>query len=236
MNKQIDEAIPNNAKKTLKKGFPKRDTFFTIDPYVSNEDYNQALQALKNNKIDYTEFIGTLGSYYFYLSLENNQRPIMINYDTMSQTEWTNAVSKVKPLKTNDIYLLYRRGEKSDIARYIENDVFKQARKKQSVVFKLKNKEELIQLSKIYGRIYPLGVYFNGSIKLAICFNPEIKNSLTNDRLVIEMGPHKVGELEKKINFTGLRNQDKIIKYSLTPYYDKGKFYPTSPQSPLKIF
>ena len=216
-------------------GLPKRSSFFTIDPYVSITEYNQALQALENNGIKYTEFINVLGNKYWYLSLENNQRPIMINYDNIDNTTWTKVVSKTKPLKSNHIYLLYRRGEKSDIAKYVENDWLRKARKSKSVVFTIRNKEEVLNLSKLYGRIYPLGVYFNGGIKLAICFNPEIKNSLMPDRIKLEMDPHKVGELELAINFKVLRNQDKIIKYVETPYWDKGNFYPTSPMSPLKI-
>jgi hypothetical protein len=241
MNKQIDdidnidEAIPNTQKNSLSVKLPKYNTFFTIDPYVSLLEYNQALQSLENNKINYTELISLMGKYYWYLSLENNQTPIMMNYDKMDRTNWTKTVTKVKPLKSNDIYLLYRRGEKSDVAKYIENDVFKKARRNKSVVFKIKNKEDFIRLSKLYGEIYPLGVYFNGSIKLGICFNTEIKNSITPDRIVLEMGPHKLGELELAINYNVLRNQDKIIKYTETPYFKNGKFYPTSPMSPLKI-
>ena len=231
----ISEALPKGELDIQKMGLPKKSSFFTIDPYVSVEEYNQAIQALENNGIKYTEFINVLGDKYWYLSLENNQRPIMMNYDGMDGTTWTKVVSKTKPLKSNHIYLLYRRGEKSDIAKYIENDWLRKARKLNSIIFTIKNKEEILELSKLYGRIYPLGVYFNGSIKLAICFNSEIKNSLSPNRIKLEMGQHKIGELELAINYKVLRNQDKIIKYVETPYFDKGKFYPTSPQSPLKI-
>jgi len=222
----MNEDLPNLISKK---------SFFTIDPYTSVIQYNESLEALKNNKINYVEYISTLGPYNWYLSLEKSQYPIMMNYEKMNNTIWKQCVSKVLPLRPNDVYLLYRRGEKKDIAKYIENDVFKQARNNNSIVFKIKTKEETLSLSKIYGTIYPLGVYFNGSIKLAICFNSEIKNSLTSDRILVEMGSHKPGELEKEINYRALRNQDKIIKYSITPYFKDGKFHQTSPSSPLKI-
>jgi hypothetical protein len=234
-NTEISEALPKGELDIQKIGLPKRSSFFTIDPYVSVAEYNQALQALENNGIKYTEFINVLGDKYWYLSLENNQKPIMMNYDDMDGTTWTKVVSKTKPLKSNHIYLLYRRGEKSDISRYIDNDVFKMAKKKHSIVFTIKNKEELLNLSKMYGKIYPLGVYINGSVKLAISFNKEIKNSIEPSRIKLEMPPHKTGELELKINNKVLRYMDKIEKYTLTPYFDKGKFFPTSPMSPLKI-
>jgi hypothetical protein len=201
MNKSnIKEAIPNTSSKSLKIGLPKFNTFFTIDPYTSVTQYNEAIQALQNNNIEYTEFISTLGNYNWYLSLDKNQRPIMMNYDKMDRTNWIKTVSKVKPLTSNDIYLLYRRGEKKDIARYIENDWLKIAKKSKGVIFSTKNKEELLMLSKTYGIIYPLGVYFNGSIKLSICFDRNIKNALTPNRILLEFSEHKTGDLELKIN------------------------------------
>jgi hypothetical protein len=230
----VNEAI-NNQKKSTKIGIPKYNTFFTIDPYVSVTEYNQSLQALENNKIEYTEFISLFGNYNWYLSLEDNQRPIMINYDPLNRTNWTKVLSKVKPLTTNDIYLLYRRGEKSDISRFVDNDWTSEAKNKNSIVFTIQSKEELFKLSKLYGKIYPLGTYINGSIKLAICFNEEIKNSIVPSRIKLEMKKHKTGQLELKINDKILRNIDKIIKWTKTPYFENGKFYPTSPQSPLRI-
>jgi len=233
---EIREAVPNTKKNSLNIGLPKQNTFFTIDPYTSILQYNESLQALQNNGIDYTEYISLLAPRNWYLSIEKNQRPIMINYDNIDGTNWTKLVSKTKPLTANDIYLLYRRGKKSDIGDYIENDWLRTARKKDSIVFIIKNKEETLKLSKMYGIIYPIGVYLNGGIKLAICFNKEIKNSITPDRIKLEMGPHNIGDLEVKINYKILRNQDKIQKWTRTPYFKDGKFYPTSPMSPLKMF
>jgi hypothetical protein len=220
----------------ITEALPKINTFFTIDPYTTINEYNQALQALENNNIKYDEYISLIGNYNWFLTLENGQKPIMINYDSMTGNEWKHAVSKVKPLVSNDIYLLYRREGKKDVSKYIENDVFRKARKNKNIIFQVKNREEMVQLSKLFGEIYPLGVYLNGSIRLGICFDPEIKSFLLPDRILLELGPHKQGALEKLINYKILRNQDKIIKYTKTPYWKNGKFYPTSPMSPLKIF
>ena len=213
---------------------PKIQDFFTIDPYTKPVEYNQALMALENNKIEYSEWISLIGNYNWYLTLENGQKPIMINYDQLSPTDWKFVVSKVKPLAPSDEYMLYRRGEKKDIARYVENDVFRMARNKNSVVFSIRNKEELFQLSKVYGIIFPLGVYYN-STKLAICFNPEIKSAIEPSRVLLEKGKHSVGALELDINWKILRNRDKIVKFVRTPYWKDGKFYQTSPASPLRI-
>jgi len=208
----------------------------TIDPYYTTSQYNESLQALKNNGIEYSEWISTLAPFEFYLDLDG-QKPIMMNYDTPSKTVWNKLVSKVKPLKTNDEVLLYRRGDKlSNVKDYINNDVFSRALKEEkTIVFNYKNKEQLLNLSKTYGVIYPIGKYLRGSRRLAICFDVRVKNVITPSDLMLEMGKHKIGELEIKINRKVLREQDKIIKWVHTPKYVKGKFMPTKPNSPMKI-
>ncbi len=225
-----------NEETELNEALPKRSDIITIDPYTSIDSYNEALSALDNNKIKYKEWISTLTPYLFYISIDNGQKPIMINYDIISSTDWTKVVSKVQPLISNDIYQLYRRPDKNkQIGWYINNDVFRRAKKVNTVIFNYMNKEQLFNLSKTYGRIYPLGKYMNGRYKLAIAFDTEIKNIVLPNDIMLEMGKHKDGMLEAAINYKVLRNQDKIEKWSMTPYFENGKFYPTSPMSPIKI-
>jgi len=221
----------------INEAIPTKNYFFTIDPYTSIDQYNEALHALDNNKIKYTEWVSTLQPYNFFLWLEGNQTPLMMNYDVMNSTDWTKVVSKVQPLQSNDIVRLYRRTNKqSDISQYINNDAFNYALKQpKTIVFQYRNKESLMSLSKSYGRIYPLGRYMNGGKRLAMCFDPGIKNVLIPSEILLEIGKHKVGELEVKINYTVLRNHDKIQKWSKTPRFEDGKFIPTSPVSPLSI-
>jgi len=222
----------------LAEALPKTSSVFTIDPYTDLDTYNQSLMALDNNKIDYAEWISTINPFNFYLSLEKSQYPIMINYDIITKTEWKNVVSKVKPLRNNDIYVLYRRLDKtSNIGPWINNDVFRRAFKSSTnIIFQGRNKEQIMNLSKSYGPIYPLGSYINGSKRLFICFNSEIKNMISPQDILLEMGKHKTGALELAINYKVLRNQDKIEKWTDTPKFENGKYYPTSPTSPLKMF
>lgn len=225
-----------NELETLNEALPKRNDIFTIDPFTSISQYNEALHALENNKIGYREWISTFTPYDFYLSTNGGEKPIMVNYDTIGRTEWIKVVSKVQPLTTNDVYLLYRRPDKQkNIDLYINNDVFRKAKKSNNIVFDYKNKEQLGSLSKSYGPIYPLGHYMNGRHKLAISFNKNIKNVLMPSDILLEIGSHKDGELEVQINYKIFRNQDKLEKWSKTPYFDNGKFHPISPTSPLKI-
>jgi len=208
----------------------------TIDPYYDLSDYNEALQALENNKIKYKEWISTFSPYEFYLHLDG-QKPVMMNYDIPTKTIWQKLVSKVQPLTINDEVVLYRRGNNvSNLKDYINNDVFKTAfNAKDTIVFLYENKEQLLSLSKTYGVIYPIGKYLKGAKRLAICFDTKIKNVLTPSDIQLEIGKHKIGELEMKINYKVLRNIDKIEKWVRTPKFKDGKYLPTRPMSPMKI-
>jgi len=208
----------------------------TIDPFYSISQYNEALHALENNGIEYQEWISTLNPYHFYLDLDGN-KPIMMNYEKSNRTEWIKMVSKVKPLIGNDEVLLHRRGDKtSDIKNYINNDVFNKALKADdTIVFNYLNREQLFELSKSYGIIYPIGKYLKGAKRLAICFDKKIKNVLSPNMVELEMGKHKLGQLEMTINYEVLRNKDKIVKWARTPHFRNGKLKQPSPISPLKF-
>lgn len=211
------------------------DNLITIDTFYSISQYNEALQALENNGISYNEWISLKTGYNFYLNLP--QKPIMVNYEVIDKNTWQRTVSKVQPLTTTDEVLLYRRGDViANVKRYVNNDVFDKAlESSNTIVFNYKNREQLLQLSNSYGPIYPLGKYLRGAKRLAVCFNINIKNVLSPIDIEAEIGEHKFGELEIIINNVVLRRQDKIIKWSRTPYYNKGQFFQTSPSSPLKF-
>ena len=210
---------------------------FSIDPFYDVNQYNESLQALANNNIKYEEFILLKNPYNFYLRLENKKLPVMLNYEMISRNRWMNLVTKVKPLVPKDILKLYRFNKNiSSLKDYVNNDAFAEALKsKRTIIFNYKNREQLMNLSKSYGKIYILGKYINNKHRLAMCFNPEIKNVLMPNDMLLDIKEHKLGELELKINNFILKNKEKIIKYSQTPYFENGKYIPTSPASPIKV-
>ena len=208
----------------------------TIDPFYSISQYNEALHALENNGVQYQEWISTLSPYNFYLDLDGD-KPIMMNYEQSTRTNWIKLVSKVQPLVNNDEVLLYRRGNKiSDIKDYINNDVFAKALKaEKTIVFNYQNREQLLSLSKSYGAIYPIGKYLKGAKRLAICFDAKIKNVVNPSDIELEMGKQRLGQLEMAINYEVLRNRDKVVKWVKTPHFRNGKLLQPSPVSPLKF-
>ncbi len=76
--------------------------FITIDPYYSTQFYNESLEALKNNNIEFSEFINIKPPYNWYLDVE--KEPIMVNYDIASGSERRWMVNKVEALRTNEEY------------------------------------------------------------------------------------------------------------------------------------
>lgn len=214
----------------------KKTDLISIDPYHSISSYNEALHALENNKVEYKEYISVITPFNFYLNMK--EKPIMMNYNIIDSTDWRWLVSKVQPLRSNDEVLLYRRTTKQgNIRDYVNNDAFNYSMKQDyTIIFQYRNKEELMSLSGAFGLIFPLGKYMNGGIRLAMAFDPQIKNGLAVASVLLEKkGKQKVGFLEAEINYKILRNQDKIQKWSLTPRFKNGKYFPTSPTSPLKV-
>ena len=236
----MENETENNTEE-LSEGMIKyrREDAFTIDPFVNNVQYNESIQTLQNNGIKYLEWVSIITPFNFFFTLENGQKPIMVDSEEATLTVWKNVVSKTQPLAPTDIYTLYRRGSKgANIQDYILNDAFGRAHKsKKVVIFYYKNKEQLLELSKSYGRIYALGKYLNGRYRIGMCFDSRIKNVIApSDVLLEKSGKHSgVGTLEADINYNVLRNREKIIKYIQTPYFDNGKFRQTVPISPIKI-
>ena len=109
-------------------------SLYTIDPYTSIVQYNESLQALKNNNIPVKEFISLRAPFYWYLDLP--YAPLLVNYDDLEKETDRYIVSKVKPIRAQDEYLLQRREtNQGDIAKYIENTPLKEARESKYALF-----------------------------------------------------------------------------------------------------
>lgn len=200
--------------------------FFTIDPYYPSTFYNECLEALKNNKINYNEFISVKSPYNWFLNVD--RYPIMLNYDIPTKQDNKFLVSKVIPLKEGERYLLQRRNDDTStgILKYIENQPFTESRLSEySVFFRFGSKEELIKITKEFpDKIWFLGKYFNNTINVALCNNIMIKNYLKPDQILLEKKPeHKnPGYFEADFNFKILKQKDFIKKYTETTFVQNG--------------
>jgi hypothetical protein len=206
--------------------------FISTDMYYDTNTYNDIIQALKNNKVPYKEFISTKVPYNWYINTD--ELPKFINYDLANSNQERFLVSKVQPLRANEEYVLKRRetdgSSQEALNKFIYNDVFKNVINKYALCFRYKSKQELFEITRnIPAKIYLIGTYKNGW-KLAITYNKYIKAEISPDYVVLEKDAKEMnalGEFELMINYLGLKKKDKIIKYTETPYIKGGKYYPT---------
>lgn len=198
--------------------------FYTIDEYYDVNFYNQAKEALKNNNINFSEFLEIKNPYRWFFKLPDKVKPIMVNYDELSKNRF--LVRKVVALRPNEEYLLQRRNssEGSNITRYIYNDAFEDA-KDYGIFFNIKNKEELLRISKEYpGKIYYLGKYYGNRFRVCLVNNPMIKNYINPDQILLEKTPDmkEPGRFEAEFNFKVLKQNDYIYKTIETIYAENG--------------
>lgn len=203
--------------------------YVTIDPYYDNEFYNECKEALKNNEVDFTEFLNIKSPYSWYFDIE--QAPVMVNYDraTGSQLRW--MVSLVQPLRPNEEYLLLRRNKdkgRKAMLRYIENEPLKSARTSDyAVFFTVKNREELESISSEYpDKIWYMGKYYNNKYRVCLATHEVVENFLREDQILLKKNKElsEPGRFESELNWKVFRGNDHLIKFTETPFFLKGKY------------
>jgi len=202
--------------------------YITIDPYYSNTFYNESLEALKNNGVEYKEFISVKTPFDWYIQLD--KEPIMVNYDKLPEKDVRWLVNKVQPLRPNEEYLLYRReqdeGPKA-LLKYIENEALKEARTSNyAVFFTIKNREEGEQITKDFpGKIWYFGKYYKNKFRVCLSTNEMIKNYINRDQILLEKGDIKEpGRFEADFNWRVLRGQDMLLKFTEMPFFKDGQY------------
>lgn len=197
--------------------------FYTIDNYYDINFYNSAKEALKNNKVDFNEFIEIKPPYNWYFKLPDNLKPVLVNYDEKEKYRF--LVQKVRSLRPNDEYVLQRRTDDSGsaIQKYIYNDAFRDS-SEYGIFFNINSKDSLLSISKQFpGKIYYLGKYYN-KFRVCLCNNPMIKNYIDQSQILMEKEPEmkEIGRFEAEFNYRVLKLKDSIIKYSETIYAING--------------
>lgn len=207
----------------------------TIDDYYSVNFYNQCLQALKNNGVEFDEFISSVAPYRFYLRVD--QPPTFVNYDEVSTSFERHLVSIIKPLKPSDDYLYLRREsfqDKKGLKQYAINDALGSGQKSGEGVFFSSTKEEILRVSREYPRkIWFMGRYFNRKYRVFFADSLLIKNFINEKDIMIAGSSFKnITELETQLNLKYFMLQDRLLKLSETPYVQNGRFHPISSVRP----
>ncbi len=204
--------------------------FITIDPYYDIEFYNHCKEALKNNSVEFREFISIKPPYSWYLELEQN--PIMVNYDFASNAETRWLVSTVLPLRAVDEYHYLRRNNDSGrnaLLKFIENEPLKESRASDyAVFFTVKNKEELEKITRDYPeKIWYFGKYYNNKYRVCLATHESISGFLSPSQILLEKTSDlsEPGRFESELNWKIFRGSDFLIKFSETPYFESGFYH-----------
>jgi hypothetical protein len=208
--------------------------FITLDEYYPVHNYNEALEAMKNNGITPKEFISIKSPYHWYIEVP--YKPILINYDELPESSERWIINKVQALRPNEEYLLRRRDDSTGanaMLKYTENEPLRESRLSEySVFFDARNKEQLLQITKeIPIKIWYFGKYKNNKIRLCLCSNKMILNYLNPEQIILEKNTNEPGRFEAELNFKIFRGMDMLQKYTETEYYLNGQQYKVSIKS-----
>lgn len=210
-------------------------SLITIDDYYDIKFYNETKEALKNNGIDFKEYISTKAPYQWYL--ETRDEPKFINYERTSRQYSRWLVNIVRPLRPNDAYIYERRDSYTNtkaISHYAINDALETGEKSGEGIFFTAMKEEILSISKDYPRkMYFFGRYFNNKYKVFFADSLMVKNFLDPQNILVESKSFKsVTELEVTLNYNVFKLKDRLEKLSETPYVVEGKYYPVKGINP----
>lgn len=202
-----------------------------IDDYYNIQFYNETKEALKNNGVEFREFINTNPPYNFAIMCD--KEPVYINFDTVNRPQERYYVNIIRPLTPNQEYLYERRESftnKKAINHYAINDALKSGQKSGEGIFFTANKEEILRISKEFPRkIFYFGKYYNNKYKLFFSDSLIIKNYIDSDQILVESKSFKhITDLEIKLNYDIFKLSDRLMKLSETPFVKDGKFYPIS--------
>jgi len=186
---------------------------------------------LKNNNVNFREYISTKAPYYFYFDVD--KAPTFINYEVAPSAYTRHLISLVTPLRPNDEYILLRRDSfinKQAVDRYGVNDALSTGNISKEGVFFTAHKEEILRISKEFPRkLFFMGRYYDKRYKIFFSDSLVIKNYLLPKQILVQSKDVKdVTDLELELNYKVFMEKDRLEKLSQTPYVLNGNYYPVS--------
>jgi len=230
---------------------------YTIDPYTNVVQYNEAIQALRNNKVQFRQLISLRAPYQWYLELP--YAPLLVNYDTLEKSDSRYIVTKVQPIRpADDWQLLRRESNAQDLPKYIENTPLTEARSsKYALFFNATSFDSMKIASKALPgvKIWYFGKHQGSKYKIGLCTNKLILNFLPQNSVLLEKDATskgfkeiggsegtggnagnnytKPGFFEADLNFRVFKGKDYLKKYSETPYFLNGEYHQVKFQGTL---
>lgn len=201
----------------------------TIDPFYDVQFYNRCKSSLGNNKCSYREFISCRPPYNWYLDIPN--KPVLLDYNEADRIEKSHLVTVVKPLRTQDFWKYYRRGNdnRENIKRFITNDAFEEALNSSFSSFVwLRSKQSAVNLSKkLKGiKIWYFGKYYN-KYKIFMINNEIITTILPREDILVQCDGkiESLIKMEQSLNYKYFKLKDFLKKNSETLYILNGNVH-----------
>lgn len=198
----------------------------SIDNYYSVDFYNQCLSALKNNNVQYKEYISTVGDFKWYVDIP--RAPVMLNYDVCPVSEERYLVSKVITLDPDSSYKYYRRSNsyKHFVDRYMCNDVWGDIKGTTAWLVRIRSKNDILRFSDVdkNSKVYYLGRYLDNRLKMCVVSSPLIRSIIPREDVIMEKND-KIERFETDINYRVLMGKERLVKFNSTPYALNGQLY-----------
>lgn len=201
----------------------------SIDPFYDIQFYNRCKSSLGNNKCDFREFISYKPPYNWFIDVP--EKPVMLDFLEANRLEKTHLISVVKPIRTQDYWKYYRRGndDRQNIKRFIFNDAFEEALNSSYSAFVwIHSRQSAITLSnKLYGiKLWYFGKYYN-RYKVFMVNNKIIENVLPREDILVQcdVSEENIIKMEQELHYKYFKLHDFLKKNSETMYILNGNVH-----------
>ena len=199
----------------------------TLDPFYPVSIYNEALNNLKTNGVDFTEFIWAKANQrVFCLDLPNS--PMLVKFKEITKKDYRYLVTKVLPTGPNDEHVLLRRN--TDVDNAVRRTLFTpDFMLKHFLAFvNIPSNELSLELSQQM-KLYYLGKYRN--LRVHLISNPYNLMLIDPNLVLLKKDTKETPlEFEQRFNYKILRTCF-LKKFTRCPYYAYGRYFPNVPSS-----
>jgi hypothetical protein len=207
--------------------------YVTFDDYYKPSEYNSFLNNLDYNNIEYEQYVCIRPPYHFYIYIDDKYLPVFLRYKIAESSIEKYMLNKIKAFYPNEKYMLTRKDSDSpsgSYEKYISPTIFKNIKNNDyACVFRYKNKEELIRISRELGvAIWDLGKQREWN--LAFSYSKFIKSYIPLNWILLEKISSSQfsipGEFEFELNYKKLNKVKLDNKYLDYPVYINGVYFP----------
>lgn len=194
---------------------------WTIDGNYTVEEYNKIIDTLIKKEIPFQEYISTKNYQFF---IETELEPFVLDYKGIDPQFSYFLVSKTKWLQTPEKVKYTRRSEHNgkSALKLCYNDAYRFFGDDYTYFIHLSNKERAKELSLKIGRLYYFGKYLNSRYFVFLTNNQYISQFVKTDDILASGG---VLDAEQQLYYQAFNRQDRLKKFSQTPYYEGGDYH-----------